>query len=566
MASKEYNRRTFLKTTAAGTTGLLFSNLLSAKPAQTNAPNIMLITADDMNWDTPGCYGGNLNVTPNIDGLASQGMRFDHAHVQIAVCMPSRSVLMTGMYPHSNGAMGFQPVNEQVPTLPEILSRAGYYNGILGKVSHLKPREKFHWSYVKEQNELGVGRNPGLYEKCTRESIQNARNAHRPFFLMVNAHDPHRPYSGSKREANIYGERMDAYPDPSHTYAPDEVTVPEYLPDLPEVRQELAWYLNSSRRCDDVVGKILNVLEEENVADNTLVMFLSDNGIAMPFAKTNCYLHSTKTPWIVRWPDKIKPGTVDDVHMISGIDYMPTILEAAGIEIPEHIDGRSFLPVLRGKRQDGRDKVFTVFHETWGENQYQMRCLQTKEYGYIFNAWADGENRFKNGVSQVSLAMEAMEEAAKTDADIRERVELFYYRTPEELYNFQTDPHALKNLVDSPAAQNHLTRLRRTLFEWMEDKNDPLLPLTMDVDTGGNGDVPKSTYLHAKKDDHILEFGLPQSGMCLVTLKNGQTQKADTLFHGMLPPGRFSMEIPDEKGTDQRVTLRYNDESRTISY
>jgi N-sulfoglucosamine sulfohydrolase len=438
-------------------------------------PNILLITADDMNWDAPGCFGGQTpDITPNIDRLASEGMRFAHAHITIAVCQPSRSVLMTGRYPHRNGAEGFQPINTSVPTLQEKLHKAGYLNGILGKVKHLAPIHKFKWDMVKDVGELGNGRDPKLYYKYARDFFQQAANEEQPFFLMANSHDPHRPFHGSMQERNKFKKALKNIPAPSRVYRIEEVQVPGFLPDVPEVRKEIAQYYSSVRRCDDTVGAVMRALRESGQAENTLIMFLSDNGMALPFSKTNCYLYSTRTPWIAVWPDKIKPATVDNRHFISGIDFMPTALDAAGVPGPEGMDGFSFLPVLLGRRQAGRDKVFTQFHQTSAKNRYPMRCVQNHRFGYIFNPWSDGARVFKNE-SQSGLTFKAMRAAAKTDPKIAARVRLFQYRVVEEFYDLANDPDALRNLRDDPRYKKKLDNLREELLKWMKRTNDPAL-------------------------------------------------------------------------------------------
>ncbi len=432
-------------------------------------PNILLITADDMNYDAPGAFGCKIRgITPNIDRLAAQGMRFTRAHVTVAVCQPSRSVLMTGRYPHRNGAEGFQPIREDVPTLQEQLRAAGYLNGILGKNSHLAPRTKFCWDFDIQAGQLGQGRDPALYYRYSKEFLENARAARKPFFLMANSQDPHRPFAGSEQES---GRGMKtAY---RRKIEPSEVEVPGFLPDIPEVRREVAQYYTSVHRCDETVGQVLRALAESGLEENTFVMFLSDNGMSFPFAKTNCYLNSTRTPWIVRWPGRVRPGSIDREHFISGIDFMPTVLEAAGLRQIDGMDGRSFLPLLDGKRQPERDHVFTVFHETSARKRYEMRCVQNRRFAYILNAWSDGKAVFRNE-SQNGLTFRAMQEASRTDPRIAERVRFFLYRAPEEFYDYERDPNALHNLIADPEYRPEIERLRRMLREHMARTGDPL--------------------------------------------------------------------------------------------
>ncbi|TVY11308.1 sulfatase family protein [Paenibacillus cremeus] len=435
-------------------------------------PNVLLITVDDMNYDSPGMAGCSIpGITPNIDRLAAEGMQFVNSHVTIAVCQPSRSVLMTGRYPHRNGALGFEPIAQDVTTLQEQLRAAGYWNGIIGKEDHLAPLEKYCWdSCISTMNKTsGYGRDPKVYYEQTKFSVRQAKEAGKPFFLMVNSHDPHRPFAGSRDELARYGQHTPV----RRTIAPEEVDLPGFLPDLPKVREEVAEYFTSVHRADETVGEIMRALKESGEEDHTLVMFLSDNGMAFPFAKTNCYLNSTRTPWVIRWPNHIQPGRVDSKHFISGIDYMPTVLEAAGLPPVEGMDGRSFLPLLtESAEQPERDHVFTMFNRTSGNKDYPMRCMQNVTFGYIWNDWSDQQTVFKNE-SQDGLTFKAMVEGANENLEIAQRVQLFLYRVREELYDFSTDPDAFHNLIDEPGYADIANDLRRRLFEVMQASDDP---------------------------------------------------------------------------------------------
>ena len=462
-----------------------FGGCATVHTEKTRRPNILFITADDMNWDSPGCYGNKIpNITPNIDQLAAEGMRFTNAHVNIAVCQPSRQVLMTGRYPHRAGYEWFEPIADDVPTLQEQLTEGGYINGCIGKLIHLAPQERYNWSMGLSMKDLNGGRAPQAYYEHTKAFIEMAAEQNKPFFLMANSHDPHRPFHGSKDE-EMWPEkwRRSHFKKPSRVYEAHEVQTPGFLPDQPEVREEIAQYYSSVRRCDDTVGEILRALRESGQEDNTLVMFISDNGMPFPFAKCCVYLNSTRTPWIVRWPGHVKPGVVNDRHFISGIDYMPTILEAVGLESVSGMDGTSFLSLLHGKGELGRDHVFTAFYTFYPvdggwrpelKEQFQMRCVQNKRFGYIFNEWSNGEKAF--GLSSTPLNWNAMLKAGETDPKWKERATMFRHRVPEEFYDFENDPDALNNLIDETEHQAEIGRMRRQLTEWMEQTEDKILP------------------------------------------------------------------------------------------
>jgi len=468
-------RRDFLKTLGWGALGLSLKACRSAG-SMDQRPNVLLITADDMNHDSPGCYGSSIpGITPSIDRLAKEGMRFTHAHVNIAVCQPCRQSLLTGRHAFRHGGEGFSPIRPEVPTLNERLRAAGYWNGILGKEKHLQPDSKFCMDFVRGEAALssgmGIGRDPAKYKAFAREFFNQARSRGRPFFLMANAHDPHRPFAGSENEKKSWGRDL---PKVRRWITEEEVTVPGFLPDIPDVRKEIAEYYTSVYRCDEVVGSVVEALEESGHRENTIVMFLSDNGMSFPFAKANCYLNSTRTPWIVRWPEKIQAGSLNHKDFISGIDFMPTILEIVGLPQIDGMDGRSFLPLLQGKEQPGRDSVYTEFHETFAKNRYPMRCVQTTQFGFIYNFWADGKTKMTMD-STGGLSFKAMQKAALKDMAIESRVKHFSYRVPEEFYNLERDPDALENLIQEPQYSDTIEVFRKKLEAYMIKTCDPAL-------------------------------------------------------------------------------------------
>jgi len=448
----------------------------SSSDTETYKPlNVLLITADDLNYNSVGVYGNTIpNITPNIDRLAAQGMMFNHGYVNIAVCQPSRQSIMTGRYPHRNGAPGFDPIDRDVPTLQEELNKVGYLNAIIGKERHLKPMDKFYWDFVVREEDvasgLGIGRAPDLYYQYTSEIIAKAKKENKPFFLMANSHDPHRPFAGSDDEQKYWGEDLPKF---TRLIKSEDVTVPGFLFDLPEVRQEVAEYYTSVHRCDQTVGEILRALDDSGLSDNTIVMFISDNGMSVPFAKSNCYLNSNKTPWIIRWPGVIPEGSVDNDHFISGIDYMPTILHALHLSEVPGMDGKSFLPILQGKQQKKRNVVFTQFNKIFAGNEYPMRCVQEEQYGYIVNFWADGEYQIR-GEAMSGRTFKAMDKAASSNKEIAERVDLYKYRVVEELYDFKNDPDGLVNLINDPEHKEEKQRLKDLLYKEMRRSKDPL--------------------------------------------------------------------------------------------
>ncbi len=245
-----------------------------------------------------------------------------------------------------------------------------------------------------------------------------------------------------------------------------------YLPELPDVRKEVAQYYNSVHRGDQSIGAVLKALKESGLENNTLVIFLSDHGAAFPFAKSQCYLNSTKSPLIIRWPGKTKSGSIDNEHLISGIDLMPTILEAAGVDASTEMDGVSFLPLLLKDNYEERPYVFNAYYQIFAKIRFPMRSIQDKEFGYIYNFWSDG-SRAMTGDATGGITWKAMVKAAKTDPEIAKRVELYRHRVKEEFYDLKNDPDALKNLIDDPAYSNKINEFRERMLQSMKQYNDP---------------------------------------------------------------------------------------------
>lgn len=456
-----------------GMTGCHTANSNSGQKP-TPLPNILIVTADDLNYDSVGVFGCKIpGITPNIDRLASQGMKFNHAHVNTAVCQPCRQSWMTGRFPHNNGAEGFEPIDPDVPTLPEQLKRLGYLNGILGKEIHHQPTERYFWDFIPFKTEdppvwrTGHSRHPELFHRYSGKFFEMAKQQNKPFFLIANSHDPHRPFIGN--DARAWGD----HPLPvTREFTPEEIDMLGYLPDIPSVRKEVAQYYGNVYRCDQNIGSVLRALKESGLEDNTLVIFLADHGAPFPFAKAQCYLNSTKTPLIVKWPGKVKPGTVDARHFVTGIDLMPTVMEAAGLAPLDGLEGESLMPLLEGKKQGERAYAFSTFYQIFARIRYPMRKVQDAEFAYIYNFWADGELGM-TGDSTGGITWRAMLEAAKTDPRIAERVALYKHRVTEEFYNVKQDPDGLKNLAKDPAYADELERFRKQMLVMMKQYGDP---------------------------------------------------------------------------------------------
>ena len=324
---------------------LVVPTVEGAEPS--SRPNIILLIADDMAWDDSGAYGHKTVRTPNLDNLARQGMRFDRAFLTASSCSPSRSSMITGRYPHSTGAQQLHwPLPTNQVTFVELLKKAGYWTAAAGKW-HLGDAVKDRFDLVKEADSAGFRlSNPaGPAPKADASGKSGAgewlptlqaRPKGKPFFLWLAAFDPHRNY-----EEGIL-------PNP---HRPEDVVVPPYLPDVPETRKDLALYYDEITRLDHHVGEILAELDRQGERDNTLVLFISDNGRPFPRAKTTLYDSGIKAPWIARWPKQIKPGSASG-SLVSSVDIAPTVLELAGVKIRKFLPREELCPHIEESQSD----------------------------------------------------------------------------------------------------------------------------------------------------------------------------------------------------------------------
>ncbi len=460
-------------------------------PAESKPTNVLLIVADDLGWNAPGCYGGPVDgLTPNIDRLASEGLRIEEAHVNVSVCRPSRMVLLTGRAPHQSGGEGFGDLSvPDVPHLPELLRAAGYAVGVLGKLQHSRPYADFEWDTAIDRRALGMGRSPRRFAEEARTFIERSRAEGRPWFLMANSHDPHRPLYGDD-PPELYKRGEGPAERPSRLHSVEQCPVPSFLAPLQAVRRDVVAYYDSARRCDDAVGALLDALDDAGERETTLVVFLSDNGMSFPFAKASCYPNGTRVPWIVRWPAHVAPGSIG-ADLVTGLDFAPTILAALDVAAPAGLIGGDFLDPQFVPAEGAMVQYDQSAAGTW----YPMRAVHAGGYTYVFNVWSDGERRFVRGEDVSTLSLAALERASATDAALAERLDFLRLRVPEELYDTSRDPDCLVNLVGADAHAAALVRLRSQLEAWMIATEDPALAAFRVRGSGGG----LRAYLEARE-------------------------------------------------------------------
>ncbi len=456
----------------------------SRPAAEAPRPNFVVLIADDMNWDDNGPYGHPSIRTPNLDRLAREGMLFRNAFLTASSCSPSRSSIITGRYPHNTGAEQLHwPLPPSQVTFVEKLKEAGYWTAAAGKW-HLGDAVKDRFDLVVEADpsgfqlptaQQGSAEKPAMVANDASGSsdwipVMRKRPTDKPFFLWLASLDPHRDY----RHGII---------DPPHQ--PEDVRLPPHLPDTPEGREDLALYYDEITRFDDYVGKVLDELEKQGVAENTLVLFFSDNGRPFPRDKTTLYDGGIKTPWIVRWPGNVAAASVTD-SIVSAVDIAPTVLEFAGLPAAPTFEGTSFAPILSDPAQSIREYAFAEKH--WHDYEDHVRAVRSKDYKYIRNDYTDLANT--PGADAVrSMTYRAMQRLYKegklTEA---QKAPFLTPRPAEELYEMNSDPFELKNLAGDPGHKETLEKFREVLAEWTKETGDYIpskrTPDEFDRDTG----------------------------------------------------------------------------------
>lgn len=453
--------------------------------------NILLLIADDLGKYI-GCYGSESVTTPNLDRLASQGSRFDRAFASTASCSGSRSTIYTGLHTHENGQYGLNIYRTHFQTFPHVdsapklFNQAGYLTGILGKI-HVGPDEVYPWQWRLESESRDVA----WVADRAEDFLTRAQKDDKPFFLTVGFVDPHRDITtrGGFGNDHDFDARVK-----SLEITEAEVSVPDWLPDLPETRRELVEYYKAIHRTDQGLGMILDNLEKRGLADDTLVVFTSDNGPPFINAKTTLYDAGTCLPLLVRKPGC--PAGIANPNMVSYIDFLPTFLEWAGIASKQgpaeyappgsghgHVEvpspprrGRSFLSIIDQAsvlpETEWQHHVFGshTFHEL--HNYWPTRVLRTRRYKYHRNIAWRLDFPFAADL-YASYTWEGIRKSTDKPYMIGSRsLDNYLFRPNEELFDIEQDPLELTNLAKSPEHQDLLKDMRRTLESWQHDTHD----------------------------------------------------------------------------------------------
>lgn len=466
------NRREFLATTAAA--------VAAPQRQPAGRRSVVLIIADDQGRDL-GCYGNQAISTPHLDRFAASGVRFTHGFAAVSSCSPSRSVLYTGLFTHTSGQYGLahahhnQSTLETVDSLPRLLKAAGFATGVIGKL-HVKPPSVYPFDYHVEGPPLAGNRDVAAMADKTAEFLAGARG--RPFFLAVGFSDTHRAQAGFANTRSYPGV-------PRRAYDPASVIVPSHLPDVPEVRADLADYYQSVTRLDHGLGRILAAIEKSGRDSETLIVYVSDNGIPFPGAKTTLYDAGIHLPLIVRAPGTRQGATSG--AMASWIDVAPTILEWTGVKGPAgySLPGRSLLPAIAGDDTAGVNEVFAshTFHEV--TMYYPMRAVRTRRHKYIANLAHQLSYPQASDIlnSPSWRAIAARQPAKMGSVDFV----TYFHRPAEELYDVERDPAETRNLATDPSAAGTLEDLRKRLLAFRERTGDPWLQKAAASGSHGGG-------------------------------------------------------------------------------
>jgi uncharacterized sulfatase len=448
------SRRDFIKLIGIAGTASLTGSCLSetvkrplSKAVDAEKPNFLFILADDCTFRDIGCYGGQAH-TPNIDGLAKDGIRFTHSFQAAPMCSPTRHNIYTGLYPVKSGAYPNHTFAKAgTKSIVHYLKPLGYRIALSGK-RHIGPKEVFCFEY------LPGNKNPNM--ETVDQFVASAKAQDRPFCLFACSNEPHGPHDKG---------------DPSR-YKAKELKLPPYWVDTPETREGYTKYLAEVTYLDGQVGDLLSILKKHGLDNNSLVIFTSEQGDGLPFAKWTCYDSGLQNALVARWPGRIKAGSISDA-MIEYVDVVPTFVDAAGGKPSPVLEGRSYLGVLLGKTDEHKEYVYglqTTRGINNGSDHFGIRQIRSRQFKYIVNLTP--EAKFQNVVVKNNAIYASWKKKAKTDPDAAEKIRRYENRPAEELYDVVKDKYEWNNLADDPKYAKVKGELCEKLFKWMQQQGD----------------------------------------------------------------------------------------------
>ncbi len=402
--------------------------------------NILWIIADDLGVEL-SCYGEQAASTPNLDRLAAEGVRYTRAFATAPVCSSSRTAFITGMYQtklggHHHRTRNLKPLPAIIKPLGEYFKKAGYHVSNAGTKS--RSRGKTDYNFTPEGQLYQVAD----WSKQTPES---------PFFAQVQIHEPHRPFLKNT--------------DPSRIA---KISLPPYYPDHPVILADWANYLESVEEMDRKVGEILDRLKKTGLAQNTIVFFFGDHGRPHFRDKQWLYDGGLHIPLIIRWPGKLKAGGVDS-RMLSMIDFAPSSLAAAGLDIPEAMQGSNIFAA----DFKGHTAIYAA-RDRCGDAVDRIRCVRTERYKYIRNFMPEIPYTTFSGYKKLQYPASTLMTLMHKQNQLTPEQALFMApsRPKEELYDLENDPYELNNLASDALQSETLIKLRHKLDQWIEKTND----------------------------------------------------------------------------------------------
>ena len=415
------------------------------------SPNIVVFIADDLGWEDSAPYGNPVVRTPNLSRIATEGMRFDNFFLTASSCSPSRSSILSGRYPHNTGAMNLhENMAPSVQLFPELLQDVGYYSMLVGK-SHgtnlPAVKKKFDWLDMVDWSK------PWTMGEMWLEALAK-RPKDKPFFLWAASIDPHRPYN------------QGTY---AYHHKPEEVILPPYYPDIPEMRKELAEYYDEISRFDQHVGLVLEALEKSGELDNTIIVVMTDNGRPFPQAKTRVNAPGVKSPLLIRYPPLVKKGS-HSASLLSAIDLAPTLLEMAGAKPLTDGQGVPFTKLFSDPAAQIRPVAFAE-HNWHGYRAFE-RAVITPKYLYIKN-WLPDLRATPPGDPGREPAYQRMWQLYEADSlDAAFSDTFITPRDSTELFDLTQDIHTMHTLIHNPKYKQEAVRLDKMLADWMKKTGD----------------------------------------------------------------------------------------------